>query len=76
MICPSCGCFYRTSLAPGLICTGCWNSSHSNPGSRHRRRVPAEVGEHNDPRPASLRAAESPTIVLVPLVKDDEPSAA
>jgi hypothetical protein len=69
-----------------LICSNCYDNSRREKNRRQhaRRRFPASVGEHNDPRPPELRAvpesAPSLTVIeggvlLVPL-KDDEPSAA
>jgi hypothetical protein len=76
--CASCGAAFRSSFGPGLICSNCWDNSRGEKSRRQhaRRRFPAPVGPHNDPRPPELRqAGEEPTVILVPLASD-EPSAA
>jgi hypothetical protein len=61
------------SLAPGLICTSCWNNSRAKrPFQLRPGRKPADVPPGADRRPASERV----TFVETPGIAVDEPDAA
>jgi hypothetical protein len=77
----TCGNFYTLRNSPSIICcSNCYrNSRERRPFRLRKRKAPAPVPEHADPRPAELRAApeSAPTVILVPLDDaNDEPNAA